>query len=173
MTLFNSTLPNIWYIYFNIEALSGCMKQNNRQRPDSKLLSLFSTWQQRHQTASVQLTAAAPAVMEHLRLASRQCLAGTSGDTGPVWAGTAALCPRHTWQCVTKAWHVPVSSGPQSGVWAPDNLWLTVSAGNTRTQWLMHTCTGTHHPLCKTTLQGGKAKASKGFQNLLKTYIYI
>ena len=101
------------------------MKQNNRQRPDSKLLSLFSTWQQRHQTASVQLTAAAPAVMEHLRLASRQCLAGTSGDTGPVWAGTGALCPRHTWQCVTKAWHVPVSSGAQSGVWAPDSLWLT------------------------------------------------
>ena len=124
---------------FNIEALSsGCMKQNNRQRPDSKLLSLFSTWQQRHQTASVQLTAAAPAVMEHLRLASRQCLAGTSGDTGPVWGGTGALCPRHTWQCVTKAWHVPVSSGPQSGVWAPDNLWLTVSAGNTKTHAQMH-----------------------------------
>ena len=171
MTLFNSTLPNIWYIYFNIEALSGCMKQNNRQRPDSKLLSLFSTWQQRHQTASVQLTAAAPAVMEHLRLASRQCLAGTSGDTGPVWAGTGALCPRHTWQCVTKAWHVPVSSGPQSGVWAPDQT-TSDSPSLPGIPGLNDSCTHALEPIihcAKLLCKAAKQRQAKVFKTLLKT----
>ena len=142
------------------------MKQNNRQLPDSKLLSLFSTWQQWHQTASVQLTAVAPALMNNLRLASLLCLAGTSGDTCPVWGGTGALCPRHTWQWRDKSVTCPSVIRSQSGVWAPDSPWLTISAGNTRTQWLMHTCTGTHHPLCKTTLQGRQSKGKQRYSKL-------
>ena len=106
--------PNIWYLI--ILMLSGCMKQNNRQLPDSKLLSLFSTWQQWHQTASVQLTAVAPALMNNLRLASLLCLAGTSGDTCPVWGGTGALCPRHTWQWRDKS--VTCPSVIRSPVWS-------------------------------------------------------
>ena len=165
MTLFNSTLPNIWYICFNIEALSGCMKQNNRQRPDSKLLSLFSTWQQRHQTASVQLTAAAPAVMDNLRLASRQCLAGTSGDTGPVWGGTT----RHTWQCVTKAWHVPVSSGPslESGLQTTSD-----SPSLPGIPRLDDSCTHALEPIihcAKLLCKAAKQRQAKVFKTLLKT----
>ena len=106
--------PNIWYVI--MLTLSGCMKQNNRQLPDSKLLSLFSTWQQWHQTASVQLTAVAPALMNNLRLASLLCLAGTSGDTCPVWGGTGALCPRHTWQWRDKS--VTCPSVIRSPVWS-------------------------------------------------------
>ena len=94
------------------------MKQNNRQLPDSKLLSLFSTWQQWHQTASVQLTAVAPALMNNLRLASLLCLAGTSGDTCPVWGGTGALCPRHTWQWRDKSVTCPSVIRSPSPVWS-------------------------------------------------------